>query len=144
MKVVSSVIPNDSFTGFVGAQKRREKELYKNPNDVATVNYNNVSQLPTQSKLKDGRAKNQLVEKSSLHSLMHCTTHHTPYRSRYLGLKSASTNKPSQSSSVHTITVRVHYQCVKTIYVTSNITYEKLLHLVCGKFGKKEGVLSLW
>lgn len=48
---------------------------------------------------------------------------------------------PLQAS---TITVKVHYSTTRAVRISSTITYQQLQHLICKKFERPEGSLTLW
>jgi hypothetical protein len=169
---VSSIVENDTFTGFVGAQKHPPKPTtYSDKNSKGQTSITLVQQSPLPSRCEvsnddESHAPPQTNIGKSIQNATHSFLsnkpsstastnppvintslyNRNPYRSRYsssIGSRSSIMRSPSTSGG--TITVRVHYKQTKTsLYVTNNITLDKLNHLICRKLNKEDKTISIW
>ncbi len=70
--------------------------------------------------------------------------HHSPSPTRELESHSRSPKHNPPSPMSDAVTVKIHYTSTRAIRISKSTNLQKLSGLVCKKFEKQEGSLSLW
>uniref|UniRef100_A0A1X7TTC9 Uncharacterized protein n=1 Tax=Amphimedon queenslandica TaxID=400682 RepID=A0A1X7TTC9_AMPQE len=155
-KVVSSVVDQDDFTGFVGAQKNKESRspspaVRKDLPPHSSITRSKSSEPPpkpnppTTRKYSPPSAKDAKMRPPKPSMAPPSFRH--PSRSPNLSPSSEHSPTNSRSPSPYgasAMTIKVHYTTTRAIRVASSISYQKLVHLICRKFDKSDNSITLW
>ena len=137
MCLTGALLPNCLTVTGVQVQLRKLKVYITNL--FATSIVNDI--MPVEQKTKSRPPKPTMAPPPPRTSSRSPTYGSSPSRDTDVRSKSPR-RSPSPMSDA--ITVKIHYTSTRAIRISKSTSLQKLLGLVCRKFDKKEGTLSIW